>query len=185
MFSESPPGNVADLSESADLLQHVRHREYDDRPTPQDPFGIYERPPSASEIPDEEKEIWDSSYEKLRLVGLDSKAFEESGNLSFGELKLLEIARALASEPILLLLDEPAAGLTVQESNRIMNLILKIREKGTTVLLVEHNMKLVMKISNEVLVLNYGRKIAEGPPVEIQKNEEVVEIYLGKDVHFA
>ena len=143
--------------------------------------GLLRLPKSRTE----EKEIWDSSYEKLRLVGLDSKAFEESGNLSFGELKLLEIARALASEPILLLLDEPAAGLTVQESNRIMNLILKIREKGTTVLLVEHNMKLVMKISNEVLVLNYGRKIAEGPPVEIQKNEEVVEIYLGKDVHFA
>ncbi len=143
--------------------------------------GLLRLPKSRTE----EKEIWNSAYEKLRLVGLDSKAFEESGNLSFGELKLLEIARALASEPKLLLLDEPAAGLTPQESKRIMDLILKIRDRGTTVLLVEHNMKLVMSISDEVLVLDYGRKIAEGPPKEIQENERVIEVYLGKDVHFA
>jgi branched-chain amino acid transport system ATP-binding protein len=98
---------------------------------------------------------------------------------------LLEIARALATEPTLLLLDEPAAGLTPQEADRIMDLIFKIREQGTTILLVEHNMRLVMKISDEVVVLNYGKKIAEGPPPAIQNNDQVIEIYLGKDVHFA
>ncbi len=143
--------------------------------------GLFRTPVSRRE----EKEIWESAFGKLSLVGLESKALEEAGNLSFGELKLLEIARALATEPVILLLDEPAAGLNPQEADRIMDLILKIREQGTTILLVEHNMRLVMRISDEVLVLNYGRRIAEGPPTEIKNNEQVIEIYLGKEVHLA
>jgi branched-chain amino acid transport system ATP-binding protein len=143
--------------------------------------GLFRVPKSRRE----EMEIWESAFEKLHLVGIESKALDEAGNLSFGELKLLEIARALATEPTLLLLDEPAAGLTPQEADRIMDLIFKIREQGTTILLVEHNMRLVMKISDEVVVLNYGKKIAEGPPPAIQNNDQVIEIYLGKDVHFA
>ncbi len=133
----------------------------------------------------EERAIWESSFEKLKLVGLDSKALEKTRNFSFGELKILEIARALATEPVFLMLDEPTAGLTAQETERIMDLIVKIRGKGTTILIVEHNMRMIMKISDEIMVLNYGRKIAEGPPTEIQKNDEVVEIYLGKEVDLA
>ncbi len=99
-----------------------------------------------------------------------------------GERHLLEIARSLASEPRLLLLDEPAAGLNDEETARLAETVRKIRDEGVTVLLVEHDMTFVMDISDEVVVLDYGRKIAEGPPLMIQDNEEVIKAYLGEEL---
>ncbi len=99
-----------------------------------------------------------------------------------GERHLLEIARALASGPQLLLLDEPAAGLNDDETLRLADTVKKIRDEGVTVLLVEHDMNFVMEISDEVVVLDYGRKIAEGPPFMIQNNEEVIKAYLGEEL---
>jgi branched-chain amino acid transport system ATP-binding protein len=102
-------------------------------------------------------------------------------NLPFGKQRILEIARALATEPSLLLLDEPAAGLNIYETREMADLVLKIRKWGITVLLVEHDMSLVMDISDEIVVLNYGSKVAEGKPEEIQRDPEVIRIYLGGD----
>ena len=99
-----------------------------------------------------------------------------------GERHLLEIARSLASEPILLLLDEPAAGLNEDETARLGESVRRIRSEGVTVLLVEHDMTFVMDISDEVVVLDYGSKIAEGPPIMIQDNEEVIKAYLGEEL---
>jgi ABC-type branched-subunit amino acid transport system ATPase component len=130
----------------------------------------------------EEQETVKAAHEALRRVGLDSKAEELAGNLPMGERHLLEIARSLASEPILLLLDEPAAGLNEDETARLGESVRRIRSEGVTVLLVEHDMTFVMDISDEVVVLDYGRKIAEGPPIMIQDNEEVIKAYLGEEL---
>jgi branched-chain amino acid transport system ATP-binding protein len=111
-----------------------------------------------------------------------TKAGEPAENLPMGERHLLEIARSLASEPQLLLLDEPAAGLNDEETARLAETVRKIRDEGVTVLLVEHDMTFVMDISDEVVVLDYGRKIAEGPPIMIQDNEEVIKAYLGEEL---
>jgi len=118
----------------------------------------------------------------LKKVGLADKADESAGDLACGELKLLEMARALAMGPRLLLLDEFAAGLTRGETEHMMNLVREVRDEGVTVLLVEHDMHLVMNLSDEVVVLNFGAKIAEGSPAEIQRNERVIEVYLGAEV---
>ncbi|NLE11659.1 MAG: ABC transporter ATP-binding protein [Actinobacteria bacterium] len=130
----------------------------------------------------EERETLKASHEALRRVGLDHKAEEAAENLPMGERHLLEIARALAAEPRLLLLDEPAAGLNEEETGRLAEAVRKIRDEGVTVLLVEHDMTFVMDISDEVVVLDYGRKIAEGPPLMIQDNEEVIKAYLGEEL---
>lgn len=130
----------------------------------------------------EERETLKAAHEALRRVGLDSLADEPAENLPMGERHLLEIARALASEPRLLLLDEPAAGLNDEETERLGETVRKIRDEGVTVLLVEHDMTFVMDISDEVVVLDYGRKIAEGPPLMIQDNEEVIKAYLGEEL---
>jgi branched-chain amino acid transport system ATP-binding protein len=103
------------------------------------------------------------------------------GNLSFGDQRAVELARALSSDPEMLLLDEPAAGLNMHETEDLARRIENIRDRGKTILLVEHDMSLVMDISDEIVVLNFGQKIAEGQPSDIQKNEDVIRIYLGGD----
>jgi len=128
---------------------------------------------------EEGRAIMDQSMELLDFVSLKKRAHENSSALPFGLQRYLEIARALATEPKLLLLDEPASGLDPSESQALCDLILKIRESGITVLLVEHNMEVAMEISDEIVVLNYGTNIAEGTPRQIQNNSEVVSAYLG------
>lgn len=130
----------------------------------------------------EEREIMEAAQEALGRVGLHHRADELAGNLPIGERHLLEIARSLATNPTLLLLDEPAAGLNDEETERLAETVRKIRAEGVTILLVEHDMTFVMDISDEVVVLDYGRKIAEGPPIMIQDNEEVIKAYLGEEL---
>jgi ABC-type branched-subunit amino acid transport system ATPase component len=130
----------------------------------------------------EEREAFKAAHEVLRRLGLDDRADEPAGNMPMGERHLLEMARALASEPRLLLLDEPAAGLNDEETARLAETVRRIRADGVTVLLVEHDMAFVMDISDEVVVLDYGRKIAEGPPLMIMENEEVIKAYLGEEL---
>jgi ABC-type branched-subunit amino acid transport system ATPase component len=121
------------------------------------------------------------SLKLLEFVGLDQRVHEDSSGLPFGLQRYLEIARALATEPKLLLLDEPASGLDSGEAQSLCELITKIRDIGITVLLVEHNMDVAMETSDEIVVLNYGMKIAEGTPREIQDNAEVITAYLGDE----
>jgi branched-chain amino acid transport system ATP-binding protein len=115
----------------------------------------------------------------LRLLDL-MKPDELAGSLPYGEQKLLEIGIALAASPTLLLLDEPAAGMNLEERRRLVEILRRLVERGLTVVLVEHNMNLVMDISHRVFVLNFGRKIAEGPPAEIARHPEVIKAYLGE-----
>jgi branched-chain amino acid transport system ATP-binding protein len=120
--------------------------------------------------------------EILAFLGVQDLAGQEAGSLSFGKQRMVEFARALASAPDLLLLDEPAAGLNIYETAEIGRFITKIRnERAITVLVVEHDMSLVMDISDKIVVLNYGQKIAEGQAEMIQKDPEVIRIYLGED----
>lgn len=131
----------------------------------------------------EESSAKEKARELLAFVGLSVKEKEKARNLSYGEQRLLEIARALAAEPELLLLDEPAAGMNPHETIELMKLISRIRdEMKKTILLIEHDMRVVMGISERVAVLDYGKKIAEGNPSEIQQNEAVIRAYLGDSV---
>ncbi len=129
----------------------------------------------------EEREIREKSRRLLEDVGLASRADEPAASLPLGLQRMLEIGRALAAEPALILLDEPVAGLSAPETRKLAALISRIHDFGVTVLLVEHDMSLIMDISDEVLVLDYGRKIAEGTPREIQNNEKVIAAYLGEE----
>jgi branched-chain amino acid transport system ATP-binding protein len=128
----------------------------------------------------EERAIRDRSMELLDFVGIADCAETLATSLAFGQQRAVELARALALEPTLLLLDEPAAGLNIYETAEIGRLIVKIRGLGVTVLLVEHDMSLVMEISDEIVVLSFGQKIAEDVPTMIQQNPEVIKVYLGE-----
>jgi branched-chain amino acid transport system ATP-binding protein len=130
----------------------------------------------------EEAAIKEKARYFLDFIGMGRKADEEAGSLPLGEQKRLEFARALAAEPKLLLLDEPAAGLNETETENAARLISKARESGVTILLVEHDMNLVMQISEQVMVLNYGRKIADDQPEKVRNDPEVVNAYLGVDI---
>lgn len=129
----------------------------------------------------EEKDIRTRSMELLELLEIDEYADNEATSLSFGQQRAVEMARALATDPELLLLDEPAAGLNIYETAEVGRLIGRIRDMGITVLLVEHDMSLVMDISDEIVVLSFGEKIAEDQPEAIQHNPDVIRIYLGED----
>lgn len=129
-----------------------------------------------------EKEIEERTFDILKTIGLYDKRNELASNLPYGEQRRLEIARALAAKPKLLLLDEPAAGMNPQETKELMNLINFIREKfNIAILLIEHDMKLVMGICERIIVVDYGKKIAEGTPSEIKSNPKVIKAYLGED----
>lgn len=129
----------------------------------------------------EERRIREKSLEIMEMLGIAAHAGTEAISLAYGQQRVVEVGRALACEPKLLLLDEPAAGLNMRETNEMGGLISRIRDMGVTVLLVEHDMSLVMKISDEIVVVSYGEKIAEDRPLAIQKNREVIRVYLGDD----
>ncbi len=129
----------------------------------------------------EEKESVEEARRLLQFVGLQGKGDQMSKNLSYGDQRRLEIARALASKPKLLLLDEPTAGMNPSETQEMVHFTRRLRDElGITILLIEHQMRVVMSISELISVLDFGQKIAEGTPVEIQKNTRVIEAYLGR-----
>lgn len=129
----------------------------------------------------DEKAAVERCMEELRFVGLASVAQRLAGQLAYGQQRLLEIARALASDPDLIILDEPAGGMNGQETASLVDLILEIRKRGITVLLIEHDMRLVMSLCEKLIVLEHGALIAQGPPAAMRDNPAVVEAYLGVD----
>ena len=137
--------------------------------------GMLSTPKSRAE----EQRAVDEVAPLIEWLGILEKKDMLVGNLSFGEQRSVELARALASDPAMVLLDEPAAGLNMHETEKLAGHISELRSQGRTILLVEHDMSLVMDISDEIVVLNFGEKIAEGSPREIQNNEDVIRIYLG------
>jgi branched-chain amino acid transport system ATP-binding protein len=130
----------------------------------------------------EEKQVVEDSYGILQKIGLEGYVNEFASNLPYGAQRRLEIARALATDPFILLLDEPAAGMNPQETKELDDLIVRIRDDiGISILLIEHDMKLVMSLSERIFVMDYGKKIAQGTPEEIKSNPEVIKAYLGEE----
>ena len=129
----------------------------------------------------EDREHRDRALEIMDLLGIGPFAGTDATSLSYGQQRIVELARALASDPAMLLLDEPAAGLNMRETMDMAKLISKIRGRGVTVLVVEHDMSLVMNISDEIVVLSYGEKIADDVPLAVQKSPHVIRVYLGED----
>jgi branched-chain amino acid transport system ATP-binding protein len=129
----------------------------------------------------EEREVEARAREALDFLGVPELAEVEATSLSYGQQRAVELARALVSEPALLLLDEPAAGLNMRETAELAKLVARLRERGVTVLVVEHDMGLVMNVADEVVVLSYGEKIADAEPRAVQRHPEVIRVYLGEE----